>query len=295
MHPSRDQDKKSLNPSDILHKLKITPKKVLGQNFLNDINLLNKIISLASIKKEDIVLEIGAGLGYLTAPLAQKAKKVYAVEIEPKFCQYLTKELSSYTNIQIINEDILKLDIPECTKVVSNIPFSITGPILEHIFFRTTPPEAILTIEKKLADRIFYKGDYKDFSRITVSVNSFMNPVKHLWDFRNCFYPPATIGVSLIKLLPKTQLHPFLKIKEHREFYLKFLAGIFPYKNKNIVNAIKLFYKKCLKEKMVSKEILEVLHDNDYQNRKVSKFNLNDFPQLCEIIYNLNYTPKYKN
>ena len=120
-----DYKKNNLNPLDLLEKLKIRPNKKLGQNFLISKELLNKMLSLADISKEDIILEIGAGLGFLTKSLAEQAKKVFAVEIETKFCEYLMKKLHSFKNIHIINNDILKMEVPKCTKVVSNIPFSI--------------------------------------------------------------------------------------------------------------------------------------------------------------------------
>ena len=162
----------------VLKELKIDPKKSLGQNFLFDKNTINKIISEAEISESDIILEVGPGLGALTKGLLDKAEMVYVIEIEGKFCSFLEKKFNNRDNFSIIHGDILEVDLPKHNKVVSNLPYSITGPILEKIFFRESPPQGVLTIEKKIADRIFFKGDYNNFSRVTVSTNSFMNPIK---------------------------------------------------------------------------------------------------------------------
>ena len=164
----------------ILNQLQIKPKKSLGQNFLIDNNVIEKIIDFSEIQAGDVVLEIGPGLGSLTEKLVEKAKNVYAIEIEAKFCHYLEDKFSSYSNIEIINNDILKIELPSCNKVVSNIPYSITGPIFEKVFFNEKPPQGFLTIEQNLADRIFCRRSYKDFSRITISVNSFLKPIENM-------------------------------------------------------------------------------------------------------------------
>ncbi|MFX1311619.1 MAG: ribosomal RNA small subunit methyltransferase A, partial [Promethearchaeota archaeon] len=139
----------------ILGKLNLRPKKYLGQNFLIDNSILEKIIVLSGVSKEDTVLEIGPGLGALTEPLIKKAKKVYAIEIDSNLYKYLSEKFSIYNNCEIINDDILKIDIPPHNKVISNIPYTITGPILEKLFFNQDPPQGILIIEKNIVNRIF--------------------------------------------------------------------------------------------------------------------------------------------
>lgn len=264
----------------ILKQLKIRPKKSLGQNFLIDKNTLNKIILESEITKDDVVLEIGPGLGVLTEKLVEKAELVYAVEIEPRFCSYLSKRLSEYDNIEIINADILKINVPFHNKVISNVPYSITGPLLEKIFYKENPPQGTLIIEKSIADRIFFKGNYKKFSRITITLNSFMKPVSKSNISRNCFYPSPNIDLTLIKIEPKDDINLFLSKNENKKFFLKFIAGITPYKNKNIANALELYLK------IDKEEIIQILRNNDFDNVKLFSLEIEDFVELSKIFLN---------
>ena len=278
-----------MNKSDILlvlKELKINPKKSLGQNFLFDKNTINKIIIEAEISENDIILEIGPGLGALTKDLLDKAEMVYVIETEGKFCSFLEKKFDDRDNFSIIHGDILEVDLPKHDKVVSNIPYSITGPILEKVFFRENPPQGILTIEKKIADRIFFNGDYDDFSRVTVSTNSFMNPMKQTKISPKGFYPKPNIELSLIRLNPKEEVDPFLKDNITRKFYLDFIAGIMPYKNKNIANAIELCCKNNLNLNLAKKEISQILSSLNYENNKLINFKIKDFIEIAKTIYN---------
>jgi 16S rRNA (adenine1518-N6/adenine1519-N6)-dimethyltransferase len=277
-----------MNKSDILlvlKELKIDPKKSLGQNFLFDKNTINKIINEAEISENDIILEIGPGLGALTEDLLDKAEMVHVIETEGKFCSFLEKKFEDRDNFSIIHGDVLEVDLPKHNKVVSNIPYSITGPILEKIFFRESPPQGILTIEKKIADRIFFKGDYDDFSRVTVSTNSFMNPIKQTKISPRGFYPKPSIELSLIMLNPKEEIDPFLKNNITRKFYLNFIAGIMPYKNKNIANAIELCCKNNLNLNLAKKEISQILSTLNYENNKLINFKIKDFIEIAKTIY----------
>jgi 16S rRNA (adenine1518-N6/adenine1519-N6)-dimethyltransferase len=252
----------------VLKKLNVKPKKHL---------VARKIILESDLKNNDVVLEIGPGLGALTESLVETAKKVYAIEIESKFCSLLEQKFSNYDNIEIINGDILKVEIPSCDKVVSNIPYSITGPIFEKIFYKPNPPMGILTIQKSLAERIFYSKDYKKFSRITVTLNSFMEPASESPLSRYSFYPVPKIDLALIKLKPKDNLSPILRETENIKYFLKFIAGIMPYKNKNIANALELYLKKP------KVEIIQTLEKHNFDNKKLFYFKIEEFLELSKI------------
>lgn len=269
----------------ILNQLEIKPKKHLGQNFLTNQNILEKIINLSNISREDVILEVGPGLGALTESLKEKAKKVYAVEIDPILSKYLSEKFSIYNNIEIINGDILQVDIPSHNKVVSNIPYNITGPILEKVFFKNNPPQGILTIEKSIANRVFLSGNYKTFSRISISLNSFMNPVVKYSIPRNSFYPIPKIDLSLIKIIPKESLNQMFLIEESVQFFLEFIAGIMPYKNKNIVNALHLFFKAKNDPYHTKGKILKILQENNFENKKLFYFKIEEFIELSRIFH----------
>jgi 16S rRNA (adenine1518-N6/adenine1519-N6)-dimethyltransferase len=269
----------------ILKQLKIQPKKHLGQNFLTDQNIVKKIISISKVSQNDVVLEIGSGLGIITEDLVKSAKKVYAIEIDYRLCSYLNDKFSIYDNIEIIHGDILKIEIPNHNKVISNIPYTITGPIFEKIFFKINSPIGILTIEKSIADRIFLTKDYKFFSRISISVNSFMRPVSKSNISRKSFYPIPKIALSLIRIIPRDDMNPFLSEKVSIDYFLNFIAGIMPYKNKNIANAINLYFKTQKNNQYSKEDILIILHENNYENNKVFTFENNEFTEISKLFY----------
>jgi len=269
----------------LLRQFNFRPKKKFGQNFLIDRNLRDKIINLSNISNKDVVLEVGAGFGALTDEIIKKAKKVYAVEIDKLLYSYLSEHLSVYDNLELIKGDILEIDVPAHNKFISNIPYSITGPLLESIFFKSSPPEGILTIEKKIADRIFFQGNYKDISRITLSVNSFMNPIKQTKISPNSFYPIPNIDLSLIQLNPKEDIDPFLENDITKKFYLDFVAGIMPYKNKSVVNAIDLYLKQKPELNLAKGEIFDILSSLDLGNNKTFMHGSKVLIEIAKGIY----------
>ena len=271
----------------LLKELNVTPKKSKGQNFIIDPNFIKKILSLSDIRNEDIILEIGPGLGGLTKELIKNAKKVIVVEIESKFCSYLSKKFSDSKNLEIINDDILHVNLPEYDKVIANIPYNITGPILEKIFFQEKPPQGVLSMEESLAKRIFNLTNYKQRSRISLNVNSYMIPDKMIYIPPHSFYPNPNINLALVKLLPKPNLDPFLTEEKTRKFYLKFIAGIMPYKNKNLVNSIELFFNKKEKIFLNKDDILKTLEQVNINDEKTFKLSINDILIICKQFYKL--------
>ncbi len=269
----------------ILNKLEINPNKKFGQNFLIDKNIVKKIISVSEITQNDVILEIGTGLGALTEDIANLAKKVYGIEIDHRLSSYLKDKLSIYNNIEIIHGDVLEIEIPEHNKVISNIPYTITGPLIDKIFFNTSIPVGILIIEKSIANRMFLSGKYKDYSRISIGINAFMKTVLKSEISNNSFYPIPKIALSLIKIVPRENLNPFLSDDDSIKFFLKFIAGIMPYKNKNIVNAIGFFLKNHNNIQYSREKILKILGGNNLENKKVFNFNIDEFIEICKLFY----------
>jgi len=267
----------------ILFQLDFKPKKHLGQNFIIDINIIHKIINLSNVTHEDIILEIGPGLGGLTDVLVEKAKKVYAIETDPILSKYLVEKFSNQNNIEIIPGDILKVEIPFHTKVVSNIPYKITGPILETIFFKKNPPQGILTIENSIAVRLFLSQNYKNLSRISIGLNTFMKPISKYVIPRVSFFPIPKIDLALIKLIPKENLDPSLHEQESIKLYLKLIAGVMPYKNKNIVNALHLFFKVNKNNTFTKEKIRNILEQNNLENKKLFNYKIDEFIELNKI------------
>lgn len=279
-----------MNKSDVLtalNQLQLKPNKRLGQNFLINAGFLKKIVLESEISKDDVILEVGPGLGALTEELANNAKKVYAYEIDGKLYAYLKSKFSNISNLEIMHADILKTTLPIHNKVVSNVPYSITGPLLEKLFFKKNPPEGVLTLEKSLADRIFFNGNRHNFSRIMVSFNAFMKPVSRYGVPNNAFYPPTKIEQSLIKITPRKDLNEFLLKDENKDFFLKFVAGIMPFKNKNVANALELYLKNLNAVTSSKEKIIALLEANHFVNSKLISYNVKDIINLSKNFFSV--------
>ena len=273
----------------ILKDLEIKQNKKLGQNFVVNTNIALKIISESNISEDDVILEIGSGLGALTEELVKLQNKIYSYEIDFKLFQYLTKKFPKNKNLILYNEDILKANIPPHNIVISNIPYSITGAIIEMIFYNENPPRGVLLIEESIAERIFSKNEYKKFSRITVSFNAFMEPVKKYKISRFNFIPTPKIDLALIIVKPKDDIDQFLLEDKERKFFLKFVAGIMPYKNKNVVNALNLFVKNEGFGNFSKNDIYNYINGTKNIDRKIAQLKVDEIVDLSKSIFNLLY------
>lgn len=273
----------------ILKKLGIKPNKRLGQNFLIDKNIVSKILSESHLLKDEVVLEIGPGLGALTEGLIGQRNKIYAFEIDFKLYNFLTEKFRSVKNLELFNQDILKAQIPHHDIVISNIPYSITGAIFEKVFYNEKPARGVLIIENTIAERIFSKNTYKNFSRITVSFNAFMEPIQKYKISKFCFIPTPKIELALIIVKPKEYIDHFLLIENQRKFFLKFVAGLMPYKNKNLINGIMLFLKKEVISFSSKQELYNVIKNAKFNDKKIAQFKVEEIIELSKLIYNWLY------
>lgn len=208
-------------------------KKLLGQYFLRDQSVLSRIIDTLDLKPQDTVLEIGAGTGVLTFPIADKAAKVIAVEIDPRLCTLLKKD-----NITVIQEDFLKMDIsgfPASTKIVSNLPYYITTPIITKIVNKFD--FMLLTMQEEVGRRITSAPGTKEYGSISVLVQ-FYNDVE-IVDFisKKCFFPVPKVDSCIVKF--KKRETPKLKATE--DFLFKVVRRSFSSRRKMLRNTLKVF------------------------------------------------------
>jgi len=198
----------------LLSKYETKASKGLGQNFLIDKKVLEKIIDSAKIKPTDIILEVGPGIGTLTQELAQRAKKVVAIEKDKNMVEILEDTLKNLKNIEVINADILKIENwdliknfkfkIENYKVVANIPYYITAPLIRFFLESINPPEEIiLMVQKEVAQRICSKPP--DMSLLAVSVQFYAKPKIISYVSKNCFWPAPKIDSAIIKIVPGTK------------------------------------------------------------------------------------------
>lgn len=198
------------NTIAVLQKYKFNFQKKFGQNFLIDTHVLDKIIAAAEITKDDMVLEIGPGIGTMTQYLANAAGKVIAVEIDKNLIPILEDTLSDFDNVQIINEDVLKLDICQLAnqenqgrpiKVVANLPYYITTPIIMGLFENHVPVESItVMVQKEVADRMQTGPGNKDYGALSLAVQYYAKPYIVANVPPNCFMPRPKVGSAVIRL-----------------------------------------------------------------------------------------------
>ena len=199
----------SKNTIEVLQKYDFVFQKKFGQNFLIDSHVLDKIVSAAGITKDDFVLEIGPGIGTMTQYLAASARKVFAVEIDKALIPILEDTLKEFDNVQVINQDILKVDIKKLAeehndgkpiKVVANLPYYIT-PIIMGLFESEVPIDSItVMVQKEVADRMKVGPGTKDYGALSLAVQYYAEPYIVANVPPNCFMPRPKVGSAVIRL-----------------------------------------------------------------------------------------------
>ena len=233
------------NTIAILKKYDFTFQKKFGQNFLIDTHVLEKIVDAADIGKDDLVLEIGPGIGTVTQYLCEAARKVIAVEIDRKLIKILKDTLSAYDNVEIINEDILKVDIAALVeekndgkpiKVVSNLPYYITTPIIMTLLEKRVPvTDMTLMMQEEVARRMQAGPGSKDYGALSLSVQYYANPYLAAFVPPNCFMPRPGVGSAVVNL--KCHKTPVVEV-EDEELMFRLIKASFAQRRKTLQNGI---------------------------------------------------------
>lgn len=230
---------------EVLQKYDFSFQKKFGQNFLIDTHVLDKIISAAHITKEDMVLEIGPGIGTMTQYLAEAAGKVIAVEIDKNLIPILSDTLSEYQNVRIINEDVLKLDLRKLAdeenggkaiKVVANLPYYITTPIIMGLFENHVPVESItVMVQKEVADRMQTGPGSKDYGALSLAVQYYAEPYIVANVPPNCFMPRPKVGSAVIRLTRHKE--PPVEVKDEKLMF-DIIRASFNQRRKTLANGL---------------------------------------------------------
>ena len=231
---------------EVLQKYEFVFQKKYGQNFLIDTHVLDKIINAAKITKDDFVLEIGPGIGTMTQYLASSAREVFAVEIDRALIPILEDTLSEYENVAILNEDILKVDIRKLAeernqgrpiKVVANLPYYITTPIIMGLFEEEVPVESItVMVQKEVADRMQTGPGSKDYGALSLAVQYYASPYIVANVPPNCFMPRPKVGSAVIRLSRHEK--PPVDVKDPRLMF-RIIRASFNQRRKTLVNGLK--------------------------------------------------------
>lgn len=233
------------NTIAVLQKYKFVFQKRFGQNFLIDTHVLEKIVAAAEITKEDLVLEIGPGIGTLTQYLCEAAREVVAVEIDRNLIPILEDTLSGYENVTILNEDILKLDLNRLVqeknggrpiKVVANLPYYITTPIIMGLLEEHVPLVSItVMIQKEVAERMKAAPGSKDYGALSLAVQYYADTYLAAHVPPNCFMPRPGVGSAVIRLTK----HEACPVQvEDEAFLFRLIKASFAQRRKTLVNGL---------------------------------------------------------
>ncbi|MBR5266705.1 MAG: 16S rRNA (adenine(1518)-N(6)/adenine(1519)-N(6))-dimethyltransferase RsmA [Lachnospiraceae bacterium] len=233
------------NTIEIIQKYEFMFQKKFGQNFLIDTHVLEKIISSAGVSKDDCVLEIGPGIGTMTQYLAENARQVVAVEIDKNLIPILGETLAAYDNVTVINEDILKVDIKEIAekyndgrpiKVVANLPYYITTPIIMGLFESGVPIDNItVMVQKEVADRMQEGPGSKDYGALSLAVQYYAEPEIVAIVPPNCFIPRPNVGSAVIRLTRHKEMPVKVNDVEHM---FRIIRASFNQRRKTLQNGL---------------------------------------------------------
>ncbi|PNV59089.1 16S rRNA (adenine(1518)-N(6)/adenine(1519)-N(6))-dimethyltransferase [Clostridium sp. chh4-2] len=233
------------NTIEIIQKYQFAFQKKFGQNFLIDTHVLDKIIKAAGVTKDDLVLEIGPGIGTMTQYLADAARQVIAVEIDTNLIPILNETLKDYDNIKIINDDILKVDINQLAqeynqgrpiKVVANLPYYITTPIIMGLFEGGVPIDNItVMVQKEVADRMQVGPGSKDYGALSLAVQYYAEPYIVANVPPNCFMPRPNVGSAVIRLTRHE--NPPVQVKD-KNLMFKLIRASFNQRRKTLQNGL---------------------------------------------------------
>lgn len=233
------------NTREIIDKYGFMFQKRFGQNFLIDGNVVEKIVREAGVTKDDFVLEIGPGIGTMTQLLCENAREVAAVEIDTNLIPILKETLAPYDNVTVINEDILKVDIPALAqeknggrpiKVVANLPYYITTPIIMGLFESHVPIDSItIMVQREVADRMQVGPGTKDYGALSLAVQYYAKPEIVLNVPPTCFMPRPNVGSAVIRL----KKHETCPVQvDDAEFMFRLIRASFNQRRKTLANGL---------------------------------------------------------
>ncbi len=236
------------NTQEIIKKHNFSIQKKYGQNFLIDEHVLNKIIAAAELTEDDYVIEIGPGIGTMTERMAPECRHVTAIEIDKELIPILSETLSGFDNVDIINEDVLKVDLNKLiaerndnkpVKVVANLPYYITTPIIMSLLENKIPIDTItVMVQKEVADRMMVGPGTKDYGALSLAVQYYAKPYIVANVPMNCFIPRPNVASAVIRLTCHKE--PPVTVKDEKLMF-NLIRASFNQRRKTLINGISNF------------------------------------------------------
>ncbi len=272
----------------LMKKYHITANKNYGQNFLIDEKIVEAITESANISKDDVIIEIGPGLGTLTARLLEKAGKVICIELDPKMLDILNDRFTFYSNFELINDDVLKVDLKailmenlkryKSAKVVANLPYYITTPIIMKLLEDKLNLESItVMVQKEVAERLTQKPGGKNCGAITYRIHYHTEPKLVISVPNSSFIPSPKVDSSVIQLQLLNSPH----VCPHNEdLFFQIIKTAFLQKRKTLINTL-------LIGKFGNREFLEKMLTSLHLDLKIRGENLTleQFRQIADYLY----------
>lgn len=273
---------------EVINKYSFAFQKKFGQNFLIDSNVLENIVEAAGITKDDFVLEIGPGIGTMTQYLCESARQVLAVEIDKMLIPILEDTLSEYDNVEVINQDVLKVDIKSLVeeknngrpiKVVANLPYYITTPIIMGLFESKVPIESItIMVQKEVADRMQTGPGSKDYGALSLAVQYYAEAKVMLNVSATCFMPRPNVDSAVIKLT-RHQESP-VEVKGESLMF-RIIKASFNQRRKTLVNGLKNSSELDFSKEEITEAIKSIGKEENIRGEKLT---LEEFAKLSNAL-----------
>ena len=287
------------NPKEtiqVLQKHQFQFKKKFGQNFLIDPHVLDKIVDAAQVTEEDFVLEIGPGIGTLTQYLCERARQVLAVEIDKNLIPVLRDTLSPYTNVEVLQGDILKQDIQHIAdtynggnriKVVANLPYYITTPIIMELFESRVPlANVTVMVQKEVADRMRAEPGTKDCGALSLAVQYYAEPYIAAFVPPNCFIPRPNVGSAVVRLDCRT--HAPVEVEDEKLLF-RLIRASFNQRRKTLQNGIANSSELPFSKAEAAEAIGRAGFDSNIRGEKLG---LSEFARLADVMSQMRVRPK---
>jgi len=238
------------------------------------------IVDLAGLSEQDEVLEIGGGFGVLTQRIAEKAKQVHVIEIDPKLVKALHDTLKGRTNVNIIEGDALTVDLPKVNKIIANLPYSISSEITFRILREIEFDDAILMYQKEFASRLVGSPGTTEYSRLTINVQYYAEVEEILEVPADMFYPVPVVDSTVVRMTPRKSG----PLASDDSVFHWMIRGIYPYPNKNLRNALQIWFRNLRIDKKLSDEVLLRLEDTLTGKERLRSINLDQLVKLSDIL-----------
>lgn len=276
------------NTIEILNRYRFVFQKKYGQNFLIDTHVLDKIVRAAEITKEDLVIEIGPGIGTLTQYLCESAWEVIAIEIDKNLIPILEDTLSDYKNVTVINEDVLKVDLKRLAeeknggrpvKIAANLPYYITTPIIMGLFEAHVPASNItVMVQKEVAERMQAVPGSKDYGALSLAVQYYAQAYIAANVPANCFMPRPNVGSAVIRLTPHRE-RP-VSVRDEKLLF-RLIRASFNQRRKTLVNGLSNSPEIRLPKEMISEAVRRIGLEETVRGETLT---LEQFARLADVV-----------